>query len=362
MTDWREVLREVPRSLFAPPVLWADLGPGPWVRVDRDADPERWAEVVELDQPLIIQFEDGRAEGEGLATSSLSMPTVVAEFLGQLDPLPRDRVLEIGTGSGWTTALLCSRPGVQVTSIEVDTELAAQAAKRLASAGFSPRLVVGDGAEGWAEGAPYDRVHATCAVSRIPRAWIEQTRPGGVIVLPYSPGFGYGTVLRLDVLTDGTAVGRFSDSADYMLMRSQRPAGGPPSSWVRAGGEAVPSWTRLDPRMIRYAPVAADLTIAALAPGVVSRFYDDPRPTGEATLWILDAAGPGGSWASVDYVPGDTSYDVQQAGDRNLWDEVQSAYMRWLAWGRPDITRFGLTITPDAEHIWLDTPDNPIHP
>ncbi|WP_067490442.1 hypothetical protein [Actinomadura hibisca] len=145
-------------------------------------------------------------------------------------------------------------------------------------------------------------------------------------------------------------------------MRSQRPAAGPPDSWGSAAGDPARSRTRLDPRPIRYAPVAADLAIAALVPGVVSRFHEDTEPTGEATLWVLDATGPGGSWASVDYVPGDHSYEVQQAGDRDLWDEVQAAYSRWLAWGRPDIDRFGITVTPDGERVWLDSPDNPLTP
>jgi protein-L-isoaspartate(D-aspartate) O-methyltransferase len=285
------------------------------------------------------------------------MPSVVAEFLAQLDPLPYDRVLEIGTGSGWTAGLLSSQAGIEVTSIEIDPHVAAQAADSLKAAGFSPRLIVGNGAQGWLPGAPYDRIHATCAVSRIPPAWIEQTRPGGVIVTPYSSGFGFGAMLRLDVLPDGTAVGRFSGSADYMLLRSQRPAGGPPRTWVAAGAQPVASETRLDPRLIRYGPVSIDLTIAALVPGVISRFYDDPEPTGEATLWIMDARGPGGPWASVDYAPGHKAYKVEQAGERSLWDEAEAAYAQWLAWGRPDITRFGMTITRDqGQRLWLDNP------
>lgn len=356
MTDWRKVFEQVPRSLFAPQVVWADRGPGPWARINRATDPEAWADAVAADQPLITQFQDGEATGEGLPTSSLSMPSVVAQFLTQLDPLPHDRVLEIGTGSGWTAGLLSSLPGVDVTTIEIDPQVAAQASNNLKAAGFSPALVVGDGALGCPESAPYDRVHATCAVSRIPYAWIQQTRPGGVIVTPFSPGFGFGVALRLDVLRDGRAMGRFTGSADYMLMRSQRPAGGLPRAWVQATGEPTMSETRLDPRLIRYGPVSVDLAIAGLVPGVVSRFYDDPKPTGEATLWVLDADGPGGSWASVDYVPDQGAYQVEQAGDRALWDEVEAAYMQWLAWGRPDISRFGMTVTANEQVIWLDDP------
>ncbi|GAA4082841.1 methyltransferase domain-containing protein [Actinomadura miaoliensis] len=359
MTDWREVMERVPRSLFTPSVIWADLGPGPWVRVDRDADPAEWDRVVALDQPLITQFQDGAAEGEGLATSSLSMPTVVAESLEQLDPYDHHRVLEIGTGSGWTAALLSHRIGAEnVTTVEVDPALGMQAAERLKKAGYDCRIVIGDGAEGWPAGAPYDRVHVTCGVSWIVAAWVEQTRPGGVIVAPYSPGFGVGALVRLDVLPDGTARGRFAGSADFMMLRAQRPAGGQAREWTRAADRTVrTSRTKVDPRALRYGPVSVDVAVAALVPGVVSRYYEDDDG---ATLWVLDRDDHSGPWASVDYEPGQDDFEVQQAGTRHLWDEVEHAYVQWLRWGRPDITRFGLTVTPEAHMVWLDDPDNVI--
>ncbi|MEV4475747.1 hypothetical protein [Nonomuraea sp. NPDC049504] len=98
------------------------------------------------------------------------------------------------------------------------------AAKNLAEAGVRPRLVVGDGAQG-AAGGPYDRVHVTCAVRSVPYAWVERCRPGGVIVTPVRTGVGEGHVLRLVVMPDGTAHGRFREYADYMVMRSQLGAG-----------------------------------------------------------------------------------------------------------------------------------------
>ncbi|WP_021593161.1 methyltransferase domain-containing protein [Actinomadura welshii] len=359
MTDWHEIIGSVPRRSFSPDVVWADLEPGPWVRIDRTTEPAKWDEVVALDQPLVTQFEDGRTEGEGLASSSLSMPTMVVEFLDQLDPFDDHRVLDIGTGAGWTAALLSTRVGTHnVTTVEVDAGLSAKAAERLKAAGYEPRIIVGDGADGWPEGAPYDRIHATCAVPCVPHIWVKQTRPGGVIVTPFSAGYGCGAVLRLDVLGDGTAVGRFSGSADYMMMRAQRPAYGAARSWTQAVQRDVRvSRTQLDPRSLPYGPVSIDLTIAALVPGVISKFYTDANG---ATLWILDRETYEGAWASVDYEPGLPDYEVQQAGDRSLWDETEAAYLQWLKWGRPDITRFGITVTPDKQTIWLDTPANPL--
>ncbi len=136
-------------------------------------------------------------------------------------------MLETGTGTGWTTALLSYRLGADnVTSIEVDPVLAERAQANLKSARFAPQLLVGDGADGWPAGGPYDRVHATCAVTHIPYAWVTQTRPGGLILTPYSPGYGYGWLAVLHVGGDGTATGRFPLPSGYMQLRSQRPPRG----------------------------------------------------------------------------------------------------------------------------------------
>ncbi|MEV4117085.1 hypothetical protein [Nonomuraea sp. NPDC049695] len=114
---------------------------------------------------------------------------MVFQFLQLLSPARGDRILEVGTDSGWTAALLswwCGSDGI--TSMEVDPQVAAQAAANLKTTAFTPHLITGDGLAGCPERAPYDRVHVTADVSRIPRAWIEQTRPGAMIVLPWHPG------------------------------------------------------------------------------------------------------------------------------------------------------------------------------
>jgi protein-L-isoaspartate(D-aspartate) O-methyltransferase len=132
-----------------------------------------------------------------------------------------DRILDVGTGTGWTAGLLSSYAGDEnVTSIEVDQKVAAQVRKNLEQpAGFAPHLLIGDGGDGC---APYDLVHVAFGVETVPYTWIAQTRPGGSIVLPWSPGTPGGFRLPLDVLDDGTTVGRFDGRAGYMMMCSQR--------------------------------------------------------------------------------------------------------------------------------------------
>ncbi|XVQ11222.1 hypothetical protein ACQP1W_01225 [Spirillospora sp. CA-255316] len=131
--------------------------------------------------------------------------------------------------------------------------------------------------------------------------------------------------------------------------------------WTEAVTDITTSSTRLDPRLLWHTPGGGlEAAMTALVPGVRADLFHDTEPTGEATLWLLDADGPGGSWASVDHVPGKDEFAVEQAGERRLWDEAEAAYFQWIRWGRPPLTRFGLTITPEAQHVWLDEPGHQI--
>ncbi|QFY11236.1 methyltransferase domain-containing protein [Nonomuraea phyllanthi] len=347
-----DALRAVPRHPFIPAYAQALLGAAEIEQIiDRDADPGTWWDAVYSDSVIVTQVADGAraiTPGAGDPTSSSSSPSTIADLLGWLDPQPGQRVLEIGTGTGWTAALLShlvSGRG-EVTSIEIDRAVAEQAAKNLAAVGVQPHLIVGDGAAGCAARASYDRVHVTCGVRTVPYAWIEQTRPGGVIVLPYCPGLGNGHGLRLTVMPDGVAHGRFPGFAAYMMMRSQRPLDAMPDD---GGGRDLT--TRIDPGVVAYAPAGALLAMAALT-GLQVTF----REQGDRLfLWVMDQADPG-VWTLVAHAPGLTEYEVYQLGERPLWDEITEAYFRWVEWGEPARDRFGMTVTRDGQRIWLDDP------
>src|SRR5216683_1115087 len=135
LTDarWRRALQEVPRNLFVPDVVLADPNdqlPDEYL-VDRAADPERWWAAVYSDTVLVTQVDDGRGDisvGQGSASSSNSAPGSVFSMLEQLWVHDHHRVLEIGTGTGWTAALLSRRLGAaNVTTVEIDPGLAEQA-------------------------------------------------------------------------------------------------------------------------------------------------------------------------------------------------------------------------------------------
>jgi protein-L-isoaspartate(D-aspartate) O-methyltransferase len=359
---WRSAYDAAPRHRFVPDVAWAvPDGPEPGYAVDRAQDAAGWWGAVYSDASIVTQFDDGAGDvrtGSGSPSCSCSAPGIVFTTLDALDVRDHHRVLEIGTGTGWTASLLSHRVGPSnVVSIEVDKRVAEQAQRNITAAGFAPRLVVGDGAEGWPDGAPYDRVHVTCAVESVPYEWVAQTRPGGVIVVPWAPVYGHGQLARLVVNGDGQAVGRFPAFASYMMLRSQRRT----ARWApHHTDDAHETTTRLDPRAVAGEAYAADLVIGALAPGVARIPAPADDGSGAFSLLLVEAGQEGGAWAAADYEPGAAEYRVTWYGQRNLWAEVEGAYLRWISWGQPDRERFGMTVTPDGQRLWLDHPRYPL--
>jgi len=138
--------------------------------------PENWERAAYEDRPLPI--------GEG---QTISQPYIVAVMTEQLDLSPQDRVLEIGTGSGYQAALLAELTGT-VISIERLPEIADRARENLARAGVTGvRIVVGDGTEGYPPEAPYDAVIVTAATPEIPKPLIDQLGKGGRLIAPVGP-------------------------------------------------------------------------------------------------------------------------------------------------------------------------------
>jgi protein-L-isoaspartate(D-aspartate) O-methyltransferase len=135
--------------------------------------PEEFRDRAYDDSPLPI--------GEG---QTISQPYIVAAMLEHLELKPTDRVLEVGTGSGYATALL-SVLCAEVFSIERHAALAVVAEERLRRLGFTNvRLRVGDGSLGWSEYAPFDAILVSAAAAEVPQALFDQLREGGRMIVP----------------------------------------------------------------------------------------------------------------------------------------------------------------------------------
>lgn len=136
------------------------------------------------DRPLPIGYDQ-----------TISQPFVVAFMTEQLDPKPTDRVLEVGTGSGYQAAVLAELVA-RVHTVEIVKELAQRAATDLKRLGYTNVSVrAGDGYKGWPEAAPFDAIIVTCAPEKVPPPLIEQLKEGGRMIIPIGAAWDQNLVL-----------------------------------------------------------------------------------------------------------------------------------------------------------------------
>jgi len=148
-------MRKVPRHLFVPEPL---------------------APYAYQDRPLPIGFN-----------KTISQPFIVALMTDLLSPQPSEKVLEVGTGLGYQTAILADLAG-QVWSIEIVEEFAGVARDLLRQLGYTTvGIRVGDGSRGWREHAPFDKILVTAAADTAPVVLLEQLKQGGRLVMPLGP-------------------------------------------------------------------------------------------------------------------------------------------------------------------------------
>ncbi|MFM7108229.1 MAG: protein-L-isoaspartate(D-aspartate) O-methyltransferase [Planctomycetaceae bacterium] len=174
ITDPRvlEAMRRVPRHLFVKP---------------------EHVHAAYLDQALDI--------GHG---QTISPPFVVASMTQAIDPRPTDRILEIGTGSGYQAAVLAEL-GAEVSTVEIVAPLGEAAAATLGRLGYDRvRVRIGDGSLGWPEHAPFDKIIVTCSPERVPQPLVDQLAEGGRLIVPL--GEQYQQVLHLFEKRDGRLV------------------------------------------------------------------------------------------------------------------------------------------------------------
>ncbi|MGH3885109.1 MAG: methyltransferase domain-containing protein [Pseudonocardiaceae bacterium] len=355
LTDprWRSALETVPRHVFVPRFYDGDH------QLVDGADPAQhdcWLSAVYSDIPLVTQITRVPDTDLDLFTSSSSMPSLMVDMLELLSVADGHRVLEIGTGTGYNAALLSHRLGAaNVTSIDLDPSLVTDARERLASIGYRPHLVAGDGAHGVRERAPYHSIIATCAVPAIPVAWITQIVDGATILADVR-GEVSGALILLRKTSPDTVTGRvLTRPGSFMWLRARV------DNPLRNGGRYTTVFS-LDGAESRTTDVAPELVDNRDFRFVLQRYV----PRLQSITWgrrddaaVLALRADDTSWVEVvvaEAQPG--RYAITQGGPRRIWDDVERAASVWSSLGRPVRQRFGLTATVDGKHrYWLDSPD-----
>ncbi|WP_435193289.1 ATP-grasp peptide maturase system methyltransferase [Streptomyces sp. NRRL F-5630] len=343
--EWRRAVESVPREVFLRPGVFVPDETGRWSPVPADRlDPA----LAYSDQSLVTQLDDAITTDDvseavrGTPTSSSTVPSLVVDMLGKAGIERGHMVLEIGSGTGYSTALMCHRLGADaVTTVEVDPGVARRAHDALVKAGYGPQVVTGDGLLGHPGGAPYDRIISTCAVRRVPYAWLRQTKPGGTILTTVGSWPNGAGLLRLTVNQDGSAEGRFLEHTSFMQARAQVP---PPVARDLAARIAYADSSRVTythPSLLLGGGMPAFLAQLSAPGSQVIRTADEE---GLFQTVLVDAERE----SFAQFIPDGRQWQVRQGGPVALWDDIERMLRAWQRAGSPGIETVRVYVTVDS--------------
>ncbi|MFI6276387.1 ATP-grasp peptide maturase system methyltransferase [Streptomyces sp. NPDC050988] len=354
---WRAAVETVPRHRFVPsfylPAEGRDgQGLTVWDPVTAELDYDRWLTAAYSDTTLITQFDGDEPDWKkptkrfgGAPTSSSTLPSLVLRMWSDADLRDGNSVLEIGTGTGYSTALACERLGsADVTSIEVDPYRLQMAASALYACGYTPTLAVADGLYGYWPEARFDRIVAACSFRAVPPALLAQTQPGGKILLTLSGWlYGYARVL-LTVAEDGTAKGQLlGGTVSFMSARAHAaPAFGNPAHWA-ADLPEKPRAARHSPERIT-APTEEAFHLRFLAQSAVP---DAQMTTVGDVVHLVDVVT--GSAAAL--TPHDGGWRVREGGPMKLWERIEGILDAYDGADHPGPETFTLHIYDGGQQL-----------
>lgn len=343
---WRPLVAGMPRHEFVPRWWASDSG---WRLRDGPAMPvEDWLGGVYRDASLVTQVgtlhadhatQDDRPEGR--PTSSGTMPGLVVSMYRHAMVDDRMDVLDVGTGSGYGTALLARRLGDEhVMSIDIDPYLVKAAEDRLDRLGMRPLITAGD-ATGPLPGT-YDRIVSMTSVAPVPASWLTALRPGGRLVTTLA---GTCLLITANRTRDGGAKGQTGFYRAGFMEARTGPDYAPPLLHAIPGafdGDTGEVTTGRYPVVNTSWAWELYSMLGVTAPGIEHHFKS--AEDGTRTAWL---AHPDGSWARASAI-GDELPVVRQDGPRRLWDIVDEIRHAWLRDGGLPVYGAAVTITPDG--------------
>jgi protein-L-isoaspartate O-methyltransferase len=345
---WRPVVARTPRHLFVP--QWWEADAGRWTLREPVTDTE-WFRAAYADRSLVTQVGSLHADlakaddhPTGLPTSSATLPSLVVRMFQHARMDDGDELLDVGTGSGYGTALAARRLGSEaVKSVDIDHHLVELARDRLDLIDLHPTVQAVDatGPLPFTENS-FDRIVATVAVRSVPESWLQALCTGGRLVTTLA---GTSLLVTAEKRADGSAEGRVEwDRAGFMHARHT--ADYPPglSGLLAAAHDLEGEDVTTIPYPVVDVANAWDLDsmLGLTAPGIA---HDYREQKGRRTAVM---AHPDGSWArAVTEAGGNTV--VHQSGPRRLWDILEELRAYWLQHGELPVRGARVLITPDGQ-------------
>ncbi|OSC68514.1 SAM-dependent methyltransferase [Streptomyces sp. 4F] len=354
---WQATAAKVARHPFVPgfylPAEEPDeRGLTVWEPVTSGIDYGRWLAAAYSDTTLITQFDGDETNWKnpvvrhgGTPTSSSTLPSLVLRMWSDAEVAEGHTILEIGTGTGYSTALACERLGSShVTSVEIDSDRLEAAADALYGCGYTPTLARADGLYGYWPEAWFDRIVAACSFRAVPLALLRQTRPGGKVLLPLS-GWLYGSArVLLTVAEDGTAEGPLlPGTISFMSARTHAaPAYGNPADWA-AGLPDIARSTRHAPERLTAATEEA-FHLRFLAQSAVPNAQ---MVTIGGVLHLIDVF----SGSASTLTPDGATWSVREGGPLKLWAGIEQVIDAFDAAGRPGPETYTLRVDSDGQRL-----------
>lgn len=359
-SGWQALVAGIPRHPFVP-CWWettdqASDGNATWTRRDGTDDPDAWLRTAYANRSPITQVAGMHADltGEpavtGRPTSSATMPQLLVIMYGHANLTDGCDLLDVGTGSGYGTALLARRLGDRyVTSIDVDQYLTVAAAERLATVGLHPPVITGDATgplpASQTDDGCYDRIVATVALPSVPASWLAALRPGGRLVTTIA---GTAMTISANRMPDGGAVGQVEGTqAGFMPTRTNaddypaRLLDRPEYVDVRTReGETV---TRSPYPVVDVGSVWELETMLGLTNPGTQHHYACDEANGIETALLLHRDG---SWARATAGQQQPT-TVHQGGPRRLWDDLDRVRRDWQHAG--DVPAYGARVRIDPD-------------
>ena len=366
---FRQAVTTTPRHLFVHRFRLKDLSATIPTREDRlrDSDADPMAALADIYSDAVMNHVD--AAGERLPSTN-SQPSYVLWLLHLLDLQPGQRVLEIGSGSGWLAAVMARLVGDagQVTGIEIIPELAVQSRADLTRLGFgNVSVLASDGARGYAEGAPFNRVMVTAASWELPDVLFDQVAEGGRVLVPVELRGGgcQVTVMRREKagFTAECAVPGW-----FVPLRGT----GQQRSRFRFGLAELPLWNEIGgaPSRCVKLPLAKGLEGTAGTAEAAFRAFLGRTAPGFAVFGDGDAFEqrvwtPTEPFGIVDETDGSVALwrdgELLGYGGTSAIRSMALAYARWASYGLPGLAGMGLKVVragdvPDGDRpVWIET-------